>query len=144
MDIIIRLIEAAALGALIGLEREVVSNRIISDFKNPQVIFGGLRSYTIMSLLGAVAVFLGDVVGDITIMLIFTGTILFLFILFSYIYSAFKQHQFGVTSEFAAVTVFLLGALVMLGEVQVAIFLGIFVAVMLNYKARISPLIDKI
>lgn len=39
MDIIIRLIEAAALGALIGLEREVVSNRIISDFKNPQVIF---------------------------------------------------------------------------------------------------------
>jgi uncharacterized membrane protein (DUF4010 family) len=144
MDIIIRLIEAAALGALIGLEREVVSNRIISDFKNPQVIFGGLRSYTLMSLLGAVAVFLGDVIGDITIMLIFTGTILFLFILFSYIYSAFKQHQFGVTSEFAAVTVYLLGALVMLGEVQIAIFLGIFVALMLNYKARIAPLIDKI
>lgn len=144
MDIIIRLIEAAALGALIGLEREVVSNRIISDFKNPQVIFGGLRSYTLMSLLGAVAVFLGDVLGDITTMVIFTGSILFLFILFSYIYSAFKHHQFGVTSEFAAVTVFLLGALVMLGEVQVAIFIGIFVAVMLNYKARISPLIDKI
>jgi uncharacterized membrane protein (DUF4010 family) len=144
MDIIIRLVEAAALGALIGLEREVVSNRIISDFKNPQVIFGGLRSYTLMALLGAVAVFLGDVIGDITIMLIFTGTILFLFILFSYIYSAFKQHQFGVTSEFAAVTVYLLGALVMLGEVQIAIFLGIFVALMLNYKARIAPLIDKI
>lgn len=47
-----------------------------------------------MSLLGAVAVFLGDVIGDITTMLIFTGTILFLFILFSYVYSAFKQHQF--------------------------------------------------
>lgn len=40
MDIIIRLLEAAALGALIGLEREVVSNKIISDYKNPQVIFG--------------------------------------------------------------------------------------------------------
>lgn len=40
MEIIIRLLEAAALGALIGLEREVVSNnRIISDFRNPQVIF---------------------------------------------------------------------------------------------------------
>lgn len=144
MDIIIRLMEAAALGALIGLEREVVSNRIISDFKNPQVIFGGLRSYTLMALLGAVSVFLGDVLGDVALILIFTGTILFLFILFSYVYSAFKQHQFGVTSEFAAVTVFLLGALVMLGEVQVAIFLGILVAVMLNYKARVAPLIDKI
>lgn len=32
----------------------------------------------------------------------------------------------------------------MLGEVQIAIFLGIFVALMLNYKARIAPLIDKI
>ena len=77
-------------------------------------------------------------------MLIFTGTILFLFIIFSYVYSAFKQHQFGVTSEFAAVTVFLLGALVMLGEVQIAIFIGIMVALMLNYKARIAPIIDKI
>jgi len=97
-----------------------------------------------MSLLGAVAVFLGDVLGDITLMLIFTGTILFLFILLSYIYASFRHHQFGVTSEFAAVTVFLLGALVMLGEVQVAIFIGIMVAVMLNYKARVAPLIDKI
>lgn len=76
-----------------------------------------------MALLGAVAVFLGDVLGNISLMLIFTGSILFLFIFISYVYSAFKQHQFGVTSEFAAVAVFLLGALVMLGEVQVAIFL---------------------
>lgn len=144
MDVIIRLLEAAALGALIGLEREVVSNRIISDFKNPQVIFGGLRSYTLMALLGAASVFLGIILGDVTLILIFVGSILFLFILLSYIYSAFKQHQFGVTSEFAAVTVFLLGALVMLDEVQIAIFIGILVAVMLNYKARIAPLIEKI
>jgi len=58
MDIIIRLLEAAALGALIGLEREVVSNKLVPDYKNPQVIFGGLRSYTLMALLGAVSVFL--------------------------------------------------------------------------------------
>ena len=144
MDIIIRLLEAAALGALIGLEREVVSNKLVPDYKNPQVIFGGLRSYTIMALLGAVSVFLGDVLGDTSLMVVFTGSILFLFILFSYVYSAFQKHQFGVTSEFAAVAVFLLGALVMLGEVQVAIFLGIFIAGMLNYKSRIAPLIDKI
>ena len=144
MDVIIRLLEAAALGALIGLEREVVSNKLVPDYKNPQVIFGGLRSYTIMALLGAVSVFLGDVLGDTSLMVVFTGSILFLFILFSYVYSAFQKHQFGVTSEFAAVAVFLLGALVMLGEVQVAIFLGIFIAGMLNYKSRIAPLIDKI
>lgn len=32
----------------------------------------------------------------------------------------------------------------MLGEVQIAIFLAIFLAVMLNYKSRIAPLIEKI
>ena len=144
MDIIIRLLEAAALGALIGLEREVVSNKIIPNFRNPQVIFGWLRSYTLMSLLWAVAVFLWDVLGNISWVLMFTGAVLFLFILSSYIYSAFHQHQFGVTSEFAAVAVFLLGALVMLGEIQVAVFLGILIAVMLNYKKRIAPVIDKI
>lgn len=39
LDIIFRLLEAAALGALIGLEREVVSNKILPDFRHPQVIF---------------------------------------------------------------------------------------------------------
>lgn len=39
MDIIVRLLQAVALGALIGLEREVVSNKLIPDFKHPQVIF---------------------------------------------------------------------------------------------------------
>lgn len=80
----------------------------MADFKNPQVIFGGLRSYLLMSLLGAVSVYMGQVLGNVPLMMIFTGSVLFLFILFSYVYSAFQQHQLGVTSEFAAVTVFLL------------------------------------
>lgn len=97
-----------------------------------------------MALLGAVSVFLGSVLGNISLLVVFIGSILFLFILFSYIYSVFKQHQFGVTSEFAAVAVFLLGALVMVGEEQVAIFIGVFIAIMLNYKSRIAPIIEKI
>lgn len=32
----------------------------------------------------------------------------------------------------------------MLGEIQVAVFLGILIAIMLNYKKRIAPIIDKI
>jgi len=144
MEIIIRLIEAAALGAFIGLEREVVSNKIVTDFKSPQAIFGGLRSYTLMSLLGAMAVFLGYSIQAIPLILIFIGGVLFSFILSSYIYSAFLHHQFGVTSEFAAVIVFILGALVMLGEVQIAVFVGILVAALLNYKSRLEPLIEKI
>ena len=97
-----------------------------------------------MALLGALAVYLGEVIGNTPLIVVFTGSVLFLFILLSYVYSAFRQHQFGVTSEFAAVAVFFLGTLIMLGVVQVAIFLGIFIAIMLNYKSRVAPLIDKI
>lgn len=59
-EIIIRLLEAAALGALIGIEREVVHNHIDPDKQRSQAIFGGLRSYTLISLLGAISVYLGN------------------------------------------------------------------------------------
>lgn len=77
-------------------------------------------------------------------MVIFIGTIVFLFILLSYIYSAFHHNLFGVTSELAALVTFLLGAIVMLGEIQVAIFIGVMLTIMLAYKSRIAPIIDRI
>jgi len=77
-------------------------------------------------------------------MVIFIGTIVFLFILLSYIYSAFHHDLFGVTSELAALVTFLLGAIVMAGEIQIAIFIGILLTIMLAYKSRIAPIIDKI
>jgi len=77
-------------------------------------------------------------------MVIFIGTIVFLFILLSYIYSAFHHDLFGVTSELAALVTFLLGAIVMLGEMQIAIFIGVLLTIMMAYKSRIAPWIDKI
>lgn len=76
--------------------------------------------------------------------MIFIGSVLFLFLLLSYAYSAFQRDQLGVTSEFAAIVVFLLGVMTMAGEAQIAIFLGIFVTLMLTYKTRIRGVIAKI
>ncbi len=138
MDIILRFLEAAALGGLMGLEREVVSSRLLKeDFDKPQAIFGGLRSFTLIALLGALSVYLDDLFGTHFGFVFFIGTVLFLFILLSYIYSAFRQNQLGVTSEFAAIVVFLLGVMVMAGDAQIAIFVGVFVTIMLTYKTRI-------
>jgi len=97
-----------------------------------------------MSLLGAISVYLGEILGSPQNMVIFIGTIVFLFILLSYIYSAFHHDLFGVTSELAALVTFLLGAIVMTGEIQIAIFIGVLLTVMLAYKSRIAPIIDKI
>ena len=145
MDIIIRFLEAAALGGLMGLEREVVSSSLIKeDFDRSQAIFGGLRSFTLIALLGSLSVYLDDLFNGHFVFVIFIGSVLFLFILLSYVYSAFQRNQLGVTSEFAAIIVFLLGAMTMAGEAQIAIFLGIFVTIMLTYKTRIRGIIAKI
>ena len=121
-----------------GLEREVVSSHLLKeDFDKPQAIFGGLRSFTLISLLGAVSVYLDDLFGTHFEFILFIGSVLFLFILISYVYSAFRRNQLGVTSEFAAIVVFLLGVMTMAGDAQIAIFIGIFVTIMLTYKTRI-------
>lgn len=40
LEILIRFLEAAALGALVGLEREVVSSSHKEDYDTPQSTFG--------------------------------------------------------------------------------------------------------
>lgn len=144
LETIIRFLEAAALGGLVGLEREVIAaQRYLVAHKNGSV-FGGLRSFTLMSLLGAMSVYLGDMLGSPQNMVIFMGTVVFLFILTAYLYSAFRHDFFGVTSELAALMTFLIGAIVMTGEIQIAIFLGVLLTIMLAYKSQIAPWVDKL
>lgn len=97
-----------------------------------------------MAILGAMSVYLGEILGSPQSMVMFIGTVVFLFILISYIYSAFHHDLFGVTSELAALVTFLLGVMVMAGEIQVAIFIGVLLTIMLAYKSRIAPIVDKI
>jgi uncharacterized membrane protein (DUF4010 family) len=89
-------------------------------------------------------VYLHDLFNGHFIFVVFIGSVLFLFILLSYVYSAFLKNQLGVTSEFAAIIVFLLGVMTMAGEAQIAIFLGIFVTLMLTYKTHVRWVIAKI
>ncbi len=97
-----------------------------------------------MSLLGAMSIYLGGILGSPQNMVIFIGTIVFLFILISYFYSAFRHDFFGVTSELAALVTFLIGSIVMSGEIQIAIFIGVLLTIMLAYKSQIAPWVDKI
>ena len=57
--------------------------------------------------MGALAAYLGNS-GFQFGYVVFIGTIIFLFLLVSYAYSAFYRNQLGITSEFAALIVFFL------------------------------------
>lgn len=144
LEIIIRFLEAAALGAFVGLEREVIAVQRFNGSSKNHAIFWGLRSFTLMAILWSVSVYLGWILWSQQNMVFFIGWAVFLFIILSYIYSAFKYDFFGVTSELAAIITFLLWAIVMMGELQIAIFLAILLTIMLAYKSHIAPMIDKI
>lgn len=111
--------EAAAIGLLIGVER--YKNRA-ADEKQP----AGVRTFTIISLLGAACALLGQpMFTSIT----FAGLLL----LFCIGYFREANDSLGLTTEFAALLTFWLGYLVR-GHETLAISTGIVVVILLASK----------
>ena len=94
---------ATGLGALIGIEREMPAHGAKSGGATG---FGGIRSYALLALLGAIATWL-DTVTQSEIWkflgLIFSS----IFVIVSYIYSSFQKDKMGVTSEYAALITYI-------------------------------------
>jgi uncharacterized membrane protein (DUF4010 family) len=106
-DLLIGLGVAIALGLLIGVEREMVKLR---DAKNGLISdFSGLRSYTLISLLGFVAAYSASIWGE----WIFVATLVITssLTLISYKQESSQLKLFGITSELAAFITFFVGAI---------------------------------
>lgn len=130
---------ATALGALIGIEREMPATGTKAGGGTG---FGGIRSYALLALLGAIATWL-DTVTQSEIWkflgLIFSS----IFVLISYIYSSFKKDKMGVTSEYAALITYIVGVIIMLGYTIVGVILAIFLLILLTSKAYLARVREK-
>lgn len=130
---------AAALGALIGIEREMP--RTLSTHREASE-FGGIRSYALLALLGSIATWL-----DISLRTDFwkiSGLILSAsFVLVSYAYSTFRQDHIGVTSEYAALVTYLIGVIVMSGYRTIAVIVAILVLTLLSSKQYLNEFRDR-
>lgn len=118
---------ALLVGALIGLEREFVQQRAAVRE------FGGIRTFTLLALLGAVGAHLSRQYGPIAFAVAYAGAIVLLAI--SSIAPALKGREEGITTEVAALLVPALAALIMIDRAELGAALGVLTALALALRA---------
>ena len=121
---------ALLIGALIGLERE------FHQQKEESPDFAGIRTFSLISLLGAVAAFLAADYGVILAALALAGLILMVTV--SYSGALFRSRtEPGITTEVGAVLTFLFGVLVIGEQETVAIALAVITSLLMAMKGRL-------
>lgn len=127
-----RFAAALLIGALVGLEREFVQQR------SGEQEFGGIRTFSLMALLGAVAAYLAEEFGLVIFVAAYLGLILLLWA--SNLSTAMRGIEEGITSEIAALLMPLLGAMVIWDYAAVAGAVGVITALILALKPLLHDL----
>jgi uncharacterized membrane protein (DUF4010 family) len=139
LDVALDFAIAILLGALVGVEREKHKRE-----KTDTSQIGGLRTFILLALLGACAGWLSHEMATFWILaaaLLIVGA----FVVVGYFVTTRATPQSaGATTEIAAIVVFLLGAMVMLGFSEIAIALGVVTAAVLAYKEPLHGFVGKL
>jgi len=138
-DILVNLAVALGLGALIGTEREVT--KIGKKQRQKGVEFSGLRTYSLLSLLGFASAYLASNFDS----WFFGGALLIVggLLLAEYWRQSNHFNFFGITSEFAAIAAFLIGAVSLISPL-VSTVLGVAVVLILALKKWIRKFLQKV
>lgn len=127
---------ALVIGALIGLEREFVQRKVVD---NPE--FAGLRTFALISLLGAITAYLVEDFGILPAAIAFAGLILL--VVGSHVGAVIIERQEGATTEVAALVTFLLGFMTMSPALTIAVALAVIVAGLLALKPWLTRTVEK-
>lgn len=128
---------ALLLGGLLGIEREKRNTREGHGA-------AGLRSFVLLTLLGAIGGFLAVKLATPWILV---GAIVAAVAIVTAAYVAgVRRHpdSFGITTELASVVACLLGALATTGHREVAIGLGVVTAAVLAYKQPLHAMVGRL
>jgi uncharacterized membrane protein (DUF4010 family) len=125
---------ALLIGALIGLEREFYQQKE----KSPD--FAGIRTFSLIALLGSVSSFLADGFGAILAGVALGGLALMVTVSYRGALER-KGTESGITTEVAALLTFLFGVLVMGDHPAVAVALAVVTSLLLVSKGRLHRFI---
>jgi len=127
---------ALLIGALLGMEREFYQQ------KEDAPDFAGIRTFSLIALLGSVAAFLVIDFGVLPIALSLGGLILLTTV--SYLGALVRSgKETGITTEVAVLLTFLFGVLVMGDQGKVASALAVLTALLLALKGRLHGAIRR-
>ena len=132
-------VTAILLGALVGIERE---KRKSEEEETHHI--AGLRTFILLALFGAAAGFISHSLSAPWIVVASLLTVGAYVVAGYYVTSRTSQNGKGLTTEVAAVIVFLLGAMVMFGYEPLAIGLGVVTAAVLAYKQPLHGFVEKL
>jgi uncharacterized membrane protein (DUF4010 family) len=132
------LASALIIGALVGIERE--RSKALSG----NVGIGGVRTFILFALAGAVASWLSQVLGSAWVFVATLVTVGALAVAGYVVQARVKPNAVGLTTETAAVGVCLLGGACTAGYNEVALAVGIAVSAVLAYKESMHGLVAKL
>ncbi len=123
---------ALLIGALIGLEREFVQQ------KSGDPDFAGIRTFSLMSLLGAVAAFFAAQFGIWLFVAAYVGLALLIWV--SHLGDLYRGEHEGITTEVVGLLVPFIGAMVVWDYAELAAALGVIAAFVLASKSALHGL----
>jgi uncharacterized membrane protein (DUF4010 family) len=132
------LASALIIGCLVGIERE--RSKALSG----NVGIGGVRTFILFSLIGAVAAWLSQTLGNAWIFVAAVGAVAALTVAGYVVQARVKPNAVGLTTETAALGVCLLGGACTAGYTQMALAVGIAVSAILAYKEPMHGLVAKL
>lgn len=132
-DFLLRLTVSLGVGFVIGLEREHAGIRDKHSF------FAGIRTFTIVSLLGFLSGIIAGFLGIWIVYLSFAG--LLLLVAVSYFISS-QKGDVGTTTEFALIASFLLGLLTLLGYIQIVLAVTVIILTLLSLKFEMKTIAE--
>jgi uncharacterized membrane protein (DUF4010 family) len=131
-------VAAILIGALVGIERE--RKKSASD----DLGIGGVRTFILFALTGAVAAWLAQRLGSGWVFAAPLLGVTALAVAGYLAQSRVKPRSLGLTTEVSALTVYLLGGACTAGYVEMALALGVVVSAALAYKQRLHDLVDRL
>lgn len=134
-DFLIRMLVTAGIGFVLGLEREY------SQYIEKGEIFAGLRTFTLVALLGFLTAYLGITFTYWIFIAGFLGVVTIVAI--SYWVTS-NEGNIGSTTEFAIIFTFLLGGLVLVGSINLSLALTVITLVLLSLKLRLKSMIGQL
>ncbi len=132
---LLKLLVAAGIGFLVGMEREHVRQR------QGQGQFAGVRTFTLISVCGFIAAYVAEHMYQWTFVVVLAGFMAL--VIAAYVHMA-RNGSPGGTSEISNILVFLLGAVVHADEMLFAVVVAVFMVLLLSFKVSLHRFIGKL
>jgi uncharacterized membrane protein (DUF4010 family) len=138
LDIFSRLLLAIAIGALIGLERERFAK------EDHELMFGGIRTFTLIALLGALSIYVSQLFFSWFVVPVFVGLVTLMALTYRASVVCGLKGSISVTGEVVAILTFIFGMLTFSPNPVYAAVLGVITTTFLFSKHKLHDLVNHI